>query len=110
MPNVKFFVDDTHCPAAREALRAALPSLRDMLSERLGIPQAACQLAVIPVAGMADQPPVNAELMLLPGNARTPEVLRAVGAELRAMVQEAAGLHTAVRFLTMDPVTYIAMK
>lgn len=110
MPNVKIFVDDTHGPAVREALRGALPGLRDMLCDRLGTQPAACQLAVIAVAGLGDQPPINAELMLLPGTARTPEMLRAVGAELRAMVAEAAGLHTAVRFVTVDPVTYVALK
>ncbi|MRX50382.1 hypothetical protein GI374_07965 [Paracoccus sp. S-4012] len=110
MPNVKLFVNETHFATAREPLRQALPAMREMLCARLQVDPAACQLAVIEASGPEDQPPVNAELMLLPATARTPETLRATGAELRAMVEKAAGLHAAVRFITLDPATYIAMK
>lgn len=110
MPNVKFYVDAAHCPPAREALARMLPGLRDILCERLGVERAACQFAVIEVAGMEDQAAVNIELMLLPRPSRTPDTLRAVAEYLRAAVAQASGLHAAVRMVSLDPQTYLTLK
>lgn len=110
MPNVKFFVDASQCPAAREAIAGLLPALREMLCDSLGVERADCQFAVIEVAGLGDQPPINAELAFLPKPSRTPEALRAAALRLRAEVGAATGLHVAVRMASLDPATYIALK
>ena len=110
MPNVKFYVDARHCPATSETLTGILPALRDLICETLEVPVAACQFAVIVVAGMDDQPAINTELHLLPGPARTPEYLRCVAQRLRDELADATGLSVAVRMSALDPETYVALK
>jgi len=111
MPNVKLYVDETLWPASKPALVALLPELRVLLCRELDVPPAACQLAIVPVWGMADQPVVNIELMILPRPDRTPEKLRALGGDLRALIGPAVGdALVAVRFASLDPETYVALK
>lgn len=110
MPNVKFYVDSRNCPATSETLAGMLPALRDLICETLEVPVAACQFAVIVVAGMDDQPAINTELHLLPGPARTPEYLRCVAQRLRDELADATGLSVAVRMSALDPETYVALK
>jgi hypothetical protein len=110
MPNVKLFVDETQYGAVRQDLAALLPELRSMLCAALWVELAACQLAVIPVQGLPDQPPINAELFLLPKAERTPAVLRAAALDLQARLLAATGLHAAVRIALLDPASYIALK
>jgi hypothetical protein len=110
MPNVKFFVDEAQYPAVRQSLAALLPELRDMLCQTLLVDVAACQFAVIPVLGLPDQPPINAELHLLPRAERTPAVLRQAATDLRDRLHAATGLHAAVRIMALDPASYIALK
>lgn len=110
MPNVKFYVDARNGPAASETISGMLPALRDLICETLEVPLAACQFAVINVAGMDDQPAINTELQLLPGPARTPEYLRCVAQQLRNELAQATGLSVAVRMSSLDPHTYVALK
>lgn len=110
MPNVKFFVDDRHGAGPRDALIALLPDLRAQFCAALEVEPAACQLAVIAVAGLADQPQINAELHLMPRATRPPELLRDLAQRLRAQVQAATGLSVAVRIAALDPASYIALK
>ncbi|MEO5619804.1 MAG: hypothetical protein ABIQ85_02710 [Cypionkella sp.] len=110
MPNVKLFVDRTQYPALQHSLAALLPELREMLCAALWVELAACQFAVIPVMGLPDQPPINAELFLLPRAERTPAVLRQAAEDLRARLLAATGLHAAVRIALLDPDSYIALK
>lgn len=110
MPNVKFYIDARNCPAARETVARMLPDLRTLICESLEVPEAACQFAVIEVAGMDDQPAINTELQLLAGPARTPEYLRCVAERLRDALARATGLSVAVRMASFDPQTYVALK
>lgn len=110
MPNVKLYVDRGHYPAVEGGIAALLPELRDMLCAALAVDHAACQVAVIPVMGLPDQPQINAELHVLPRESRTPAALRQVAADLRALVAGATGRHVAVRIAMLDPATYIALK
>lgn len=111
MPNVKLFVDDTLWPQRAEALRARLAPMRALLCHALEVPVAACQLAIVPVWGMEDQPNLNIELSLLPRPDRTRSKLEGLGGELRALFAPAVGdARVAVRFSALDPETYVALK
>jgi len=110
MPNVKFYVDTRNGSAASATISGMLPVLRELICETLEVPIAACQLAVIEVAGMDDQPAINTELLLLPGPARTPDYLRCVAQRLRDELAQATGLSVAVRMSALDPQTYVALK
>jgi hypothetical protein len=110
MPNVKIFVDETIYPACRKPLADALNPLRDMLCDRLKVDVPACQFAVLPVQAMADLPRVNVEMQILPRPERTREVVLEVCRKVREMVGAATSSHVAVRVVSLDPDTYIALK
>lgn len=110
MPNVKLFVDQAQYPAVAERLEAMLPGLRDMLCTGFGVDPAACQLAVIAVVGLADQPAINAELHLLPKADRTRAVILTMAERLRDQLGAATDLSVAVRIATLDAATYVALK
>lgn len=110
MPNLKLYVDETQYQAAHHSLSALLPVLRDLLCARFSVEPIACQMAVIPVMGVPDQPQINAELHLLPACNRTPDVVRGAAHDVRACIQAATNLSVAVRIATLDPATYIALK
>lgn len=110
MPNLKIHVEDSLWLARGAELRGALPSIRGLLSDRLAVPPAACQLALIPVWGLEGQPQINAELHILPRPERTADLLRALAADLRATIAQAAPSEVAVRIAQLDPATYVALK
>ena len=110
MPNVKIYVDDTLFPDLRARLEPMLAPVRAMLCRELGVDAAACQVAVIPVLAMPDQPPINTEMLILPRPDRTREAVTRVGQRLRDMIGTATGRHVAVRVSALDPDTYVALK
>jgi hypothetical protein len=110
MPNVKVFVDAAQYPAVQAGLSVLLPELRNMLCVGFGVDPAACQLAVIPVLGLPDQPAINAELHILPKPERTRATIEAMAARLRDRMAGVTGLHVAVRVATLDAATYVALK
>lgn len=110
MPNVKLFVDEGLLARSGAALRAALGPLREVLCARLSVTPAACQLAIVAVRGLEDQPLVNVEMWILPRPERTHELVTATCAEVQALVARAAGSHVAVRCSQLDPATYVALK
>ena len=110
MPNVKLFVDEGLLVREDAALRAALGPLRDLLCDRFKVGPAACQLAIVAVRGLEDQPLVNVELWILPRPERTRDLVTATCTEVQALVARAAGCHVAVRCHQLDPATYVALK
>jgi len=111
MPNVKLFVDETLWPERSDAFRAALPPMRELLCRELNVPVAACQIAIVPVWGMDDQPQLNIELSILPRPERTRAKLEALGGDLRTLFTPVVGeARIAVRFSALDPETYVALK
>lgn len=110
MPNVKIYVDERVRAAAAPGLSGILPDLRAMLCEALGVDVAACQLAVIAVTGLPDQPPINAELAIMPRADRTRERITATAEAVRAIVGGATGQRVAVRVMMLDAATYVALK
>lgn len=110
MPNVKIYVDERHSTAVAPKLTAALPGLRALLCGRLAVEASACQIAVLSVLGLEDQPQVNAELLILPRPERTAERIRAVAEDVRAHLGAVTGLHVAVRIAMLNPATYQALK
>jgi hypothetical protein len=110
MPNVKIFVDEDLYAARRTEIRAALQPLRAALCAQLGVTPAACQLAVLPVMGLPDQPLANMEYQYLATPARTPDAIRAASAHFSALLTEALGCALAVRATPLDPETYVALK
>lgn len=113
MPNAKIYVDQTVW-IRRDEIVALLPRLPDLLCLRLSVGPAACQLAVLPVRGLPDQPLINVELHILPAPDRTSELLTSLAAAIRQLLAGAmAGKMTgkiAVRIATLDPETYVALK
>ncbi len=110
MPNVKIYVDDALYPECRDRLANALGPIRDMLCRDLVVDVPACQFAVIAVCAMPDLPRVNVEMQIMPKPDRSREVVLAVCANLRRMVQAATNTHVAIRVMALDPETYIALK
>ncbi|ACM40090.1 MULTISPECIES: hypothetical protein [Rhizobium/Agrobacterium group] len=110
MPNLKIYVDETIFEASRASFHEALPRIRDLLCEAFQVAPSACQLAVIPVVGLPDQPQLNIELLILPHTKRTETVIRAAAEKLRDLLNTATGAHGAVRIAHLDPVTYVALK
>ena len=110
MPNLKLFVDERIHDAKKDALRAMLPTLRSAVCEQLSVQVSACQLAVIPVMGLDEQPLANLELQYLAKPDRTPDMIRAACTVFSGLVQDALGSVPAVRATPLDPVTYVALK
>ncbi len=110
MPNIKIFVDETDYPALRERFAALLPDLRRLACSAFVVEAPACQLAVLPILGLPDQPRINVELHLLPKPARTRETLVAAAGRLREAIVAATGRHVAVRIVLLDAETYVALK
>ncbi|MFT4149443.1 MAG: hypothetical protein QM656_04530 [Paracoccaceae bacterium] len=110
MPNVKIYVDDTLYPQLRPAIAALLPDLRALLCRDFGVDIPACQFGVIGVMGLPDQPPINAELSILPRPDRTREAVLSVAESLRAMIGVATGQRVAIRISTLDAAGYVALK
>lgn len=110
MPNVKIYVDDSHYPVVWPALEAALPGIRDMLCHVLDVEKASCQFAVLSIAGLPDQPAINAELAILSGSRRPRDTVQDVARQLRDSLSAITGLHVAVRITMLNPETYVALK
>src|SRR3569833_4287701 len=83
MLNLKIFVDETLYPECRDRLAAALGPIRTMLCDELKVEVPACQLALMPVLAMADLPPINAEMQILPRPERTRDHMLAVSRRLQ---------------------------
>lgn len=110
MPNVKLYLDARLGPDMGAAIAADFADLRAHLCARLSVTPAACQLALITVTGMADQPQLNVELALMPHRDRTRAVLSGLGDELRARFKALGVPSVAIRISALDPETYIALK
>lgn len=110
MPNVKLFIDEELWDTASQGLRTGLAELRDLVCSGLQVDTSACQLALIRTTGPKGQPPVNVELHIMPGAARTRECLTTLAEGIRHLVGERSGLAAAVRIATLDPATYVAVK
>jgi hypothetical protein len=110
MPNVKLYVDETLLAGCREALIAALPGLRGLLCDALKVDAAACQIAILPVIAMPDQPRVNVEMHILPHPDRTKDRLKSLAAAVQSRIAATTGAHTAVRIAMLVPDGYVALK
>ncbi|RRH69348.1 hypothetical protein [Falsigemmobacter faecalis] len=110
MPNLKIYVERARYAAREDALSEQLPALRALLCDHLAVPPAACQIAVLPVLGLADQPELNAELFILPAPARDRSSIIALAAALRDQISTAAEAPAAVRISFLDAGTYVALK
>ncbi|MCB1395305.1 MAG: hypothetical protein H6898_08155 [Rhodobacter sp.] len=110
MPNVKIYVDHGVLAARATEIQAMLPALRTALCRELSVDISACQLAVIGVTGLPDQPLANVEYQYLLTPQRTRDRITAASTVFRQIVAAATGTHTAVRADALDPATYVALK
>ena len=92
------------------ALSDSAAPLRSLVCSCLGVPEAACQLAILPAIGPPGQPDLNLEVAILPGPDRTRDRLGQVARELQKFLRGGTGRHAAVRFVQLDPETYVALK
>ena len=110
MPNVKLFTDRQLVEDLGQSLLDMLPLLRDLLCDRLGVTASACQIVIVPVYGLQDQPPVNLELHILPRADRTPDRIRSICLDIKTMVDQTTQKPSAIRCAMLDPSTYVAIK
>lgn len=110
MPNVKIHIEAAALAPCQPVMVAALPALRDLLCAELSVDYSACQLAILPVLGLPDQPPVNVELHILPKPDRTRDKLLTVAKLIRDMLAPITGAHIAVRIAQLDAASYVALK
>ncbi len=110
MPNVKIFVDHKVLSEREAQMDVALSPLREAICAALSVDHTACQLAVLPVRGLSDQPQANMEIHYMPTPVRTPQMMTAACQTFASIVEAALGTHIAVRAAALDPVTYIALK
>lgn len=110
MANVKIFMDHALVVQKDAVIDGLLAEVRSLVSTRLQVAESACQLAVVAVRGLPDQPAVNVEIHLLPKADRTTEKLRSVCEAIRDLVATATAARTAIRCALLDGETYIALK
>lgn len=110
MPNVKIYVDQSVHKERAKALQDLLPRLREAVCEGLNAKPAACQIVVIPVYGMPDQPLANLEVHYLGTPARTTQIVRAACETFRDLLVEVIGSPVAVRATPLIPETYVSVK
>lgn len=110
MPNIKLFVDQDLLAARNTEIRALLGPLRDVACLELSVPASACQLAVIGVMGLDDQPLANMEFQYLATPERTPEKIHQVCARFQDFLIASLGVKAAIRATPLDKATYVALK
>lgn len=109
MPNAKIYVDQTIWNQ-KEDVVSLLPQLRELFCRDLNVGPGACQLAILPVHGLPDQPQVNVELHILPAPDRSRELLGLLAAAIQKLLASVVAGQIAVRIATLDPQTYVALK
>lgn len=110
MPILKIHIDFDLHPEAAAAIRTGLQPLRAMLCRELAVDVSACQISVVNIYGLEDQPQVNTEMFVLPRPERTRERMTEVCHLIRDTLADATGLHVAVRSNMLDAQTYVAVK
>jgi len=110
VPNVKIFVEQALFDQRRAVIADALLPIRDLLCSGLKVDVPACQFAVMPCIAMPDLPLVNIEMHILPKPERTRAAVLSVCHALRILVESVVGCHVAIRVMSLDPETYIALK
>jgi len=110
MPNLKIHVSDSVWNNKAADLTGLLRPIRELLCSEFHVEPEACQLAIIPVHGLPDQPEVAVEIQIMPRSERTRDQISAVGQKLQVLLREVTGSRVAVRVSALDPVTYVALK
>lgn len=110
MPNFKIFIDQSVGQPRILALQAQLGVIRALLCSKLAVPPSGCQLAVVPVLGLAEQPLANAELLYLRRPERTQTLIAELCQDLRRLIEEPLGLSPAVRAMIIEPENFVGLK
>lgn len=110
MPNIKIYIDEDIFADHKYAVTRTLEPLRDSVVRHLAAPHSACQIALVPVVGLKDQPAANVEMHIMPHPNRTRDVITAVGAEIQAILRDVIDAPIAFRCVQLDPATYVALK
>ena len=110
MPNLKIFMDETVFGQHRQAMIQVLEPIRDSICLHLGVPEAACQLAIIPVIGLSDQPAINVEIQILPSPDRSRSQIQALGSKVKDILSATACVPVAFRCAQHDPSTYVILR
>lgn len=110
MPNLKIHVSDLIWNEKADELTALLGPIRDLLCGEFRVDPSACQLAIIPVRGMSDQPQVAVEIHIMPKAERSRDQIVNVSQMLQDMLRTTTASSVAVRVSSLDPVTYVALK
>jgi hypothetical protein len=110
MPLLKVYVDALLWEAKGKAVQAILPEIRTYLCDTFKVDVSLCHLLLIPSYGLPDQPPVAAEIQIMPKSERTPELVLSACHQLRGMLGKASGEYVVVRATQLDPEKYVALK
>ena len=110
MPNVKIYVDEDILAEHEAALTQILEPLREIVAQHLEVPHSACQLALLPVIALKDQPAMNVEIHIMPRAGRTQKYLEAMGTQIQQRLHDVTGRQVAFRCSQLDPTTYVTLK
>lgn len=110
MPNLKIFADSAIRSDIGAALKDELPEFARLLMERLEVPRAACQVALVWVDAPADQPALNIELSIMPSAKRQRPLLEELGRTLQDRVIAIGIAKPAIRISQLDPETFVTVK
>lgn len=110
MPNLKIFADSAIRSDLGNTLKDELPALATLLMERLEVPRAACQLALIWVEAPNDQPALNIELSIMPGPKRQRPLLEDLGRALQDRMMAIGASRPAIRISQLDAETFVTLK
>jgi hypothetical protein len=110
LPNIKIYVDEALSPDERAGLYACAEPLRTLVCEELHVPTEACQLAFIPFRGLAGQPDVNVEILMLRAASRTQQKLECLAGAIHTLMNGAGARQIAVRCHKVIPEDYVTLK
>lgn len=110
MPNVKILVDESVLAERREQVRSTLGPLRDLICEQMHVPASACQIVVIPVIGLPDQPCANMDMFNISREGRTRNMVESACAAFQTLLETALEGKVAVRAIGFDQNDYVSLK
>ncbi|WP_422367479.1 hypothetical protein [Pelagibius sp.] len=110
MPNVKIQVEEATLAEQRHKVLEVLDPLRQLICEKMGVPASACQIVVIPVMGLPDQPVANMDMFYISREGRTRDMVEGACVAFRALLESALDNKVAVRAIGFDQQTYLSLK
>lgn len=110
MPLLKVYVDALLWSERGEVMRKSLTEIHSYLCETFKVDASVCQILVIPLHGLPNQPLIAAEIQFMSKSERTRELILSAGDQLRRMLGGDWSESVVIRITQLDPERYIAIK